>query len=106
MKVYQSRGIDHFIVTDVRFSNEVEYIKRSGGVLIYINAPQRNYNRLSRESHGDPNIIAKLANHISECDLDKLPHNYFDAIISNDPCDEHLLQESFENINNILSHYL
>lgn len=104
MKVYKSRGIEHFILTDVRFFNELEYIKKSGGILIYINAPQRNYNRLYQESNGDPNTIAKLSNHISECDLDKLPQNSFDIIVHNDL--EHLLQDSFQNINNLLSKYL
>jgi dephospho-CoA kinase len=101
MKVYKSRGINHFILNDVRFLNEVEYIKKSGGLLIYINAPQRNYNRLYRESNGDPDIIAKLSNHISECDLDTLPYNYFDIVVHNDL--HHLLQDSFQNIYNILS---
>jgi hypothetical protein len=103
MKVYKSRGVEHFILSDVRFFNEVEYIKKSDGILIYINAPQRNYDRLYRESKGDPNIIEKLSNHISECDLDRLPHNYFDIVIPNDILDHHLLQESFQKINNILS---
>lgn len=104
MKVYKSRGVKHFILTDVRFSNEVEYIKRSGGILIYVKAPQRNYNRLFRESDGDPHIIEKLSNHISECDLDTLPEDCFDTIILNDG--EDLLKESFQKITNILSPYL
>ena len=108
MKVYKSRGVEHFILTDIRFTNEVEYIKKSGGVLIYINAPKRNYNRLFRESNGDPNIIAKLTNHISECDLDTLPRNHFDIVISNDQSDtlQDSFQDSFQSINNILSQYL
>ena len=104
MKVYKSRGVEHFILTDIRFTNEVEYIKKSGGMLIYINAPDRNYNRLFRESNGDPNIISQLANHISECELDTLSRNHFDIVISNDPSDT--IQESFQSINNILSQYL
>ena len=55
--VYKSRGIEHFICTDVRFKNELEYIKKSGGIVIKIDAPERNYLRLYRESEGNRIIL-------------------------------------------------
>lgn len=98
MRVYKSRGVEHFILTDVRFQNEVDYIKKSGGILIYINAPQRNYARLSSETNGDPILIHQLANHISECDLDNLPHQSFDLIIQNDTQSLQEIQQQFLHI--------
>lgn len=95
MSVYKSRGIDHFIVTDVRFQNEVEYIKQSGGILIRIDAPKRNYQRLFTESNGDLDVLQKLSSHISECNLDNLSNDNYDLIIPNDIGEESLLQESY-----------
>jgi hypothetical protein len=60
----------HLLVTDLRFPNEYEEIKKRGGIVIRINRP----------------ITTKLtnlnsSNHISECALDN--HN-FDYVINND----------------------
>jgi hypothetical protein len=84
IKVHESRGIQNFICTDVRFSNEFEYIKKRGGIVIRIDAPQRNMERLLSESLGDINILETLKKHRSECDLDNLSDNNFDLIIKND----------------------
>lgn len=103
MSVYKSRGIDHFIVTDVRFKNEVDYIKRSGGILIRIDAPKRNYQRLLTESNGDLDVLQKLSSHISECNLDNLSNDNYDLIIKNDIGQESLLQESYLNFKTLIS---
>lgn len=81
--VYKSRGIEHFICTDVRFKNELEYIKKSGGIVIKIDAPERNYLRLYRESEGNRIIMEMLRSHKSECDLDTLSENNFDVVVNN-----------------------
>ena len=103
MSVYKSRGIDHFIVTDVRFQNEVEYIKQSGGILIRIDAPKRNYQRLFTESNGDLDVLQKLSSHISECNLDNLPNDNYDLIIKNDLGQESLLSESYSKFKTLMS---
>ena len=41
MKVFNSRGVGLFIISDVRFQNEVDWIKKLGGTVIKINAPKR-----------------------------------------------------------------
>jgi hypothetical protein len=84
VNVYNSRGITDFICSDVRFVNEIEYIKRKGGIIIKIDAPKRNLERLLQESRGDPEILNKLKNHISECELDNLSNDNYDLIIKND----------------------
>lgn len=84
VNVYKSRGVQDFICTDVRFINEVNYIRNGGGIIIRIDAPKRNLDRLLRESCGDLETLNVLKNHVSECDLDILSDNDFDLIIQND----------------------
>jgi dephospho-CoA kinase len=84
IKVHESRGTRNFICTDVRFLNEFDYIKKRGGIVIRIDAPQRNMERLLSESDGDSNILKSLQKHRSECDLDNLTDNHFDLVIKND----------------------
>ena len=79
-ELYMARGIDHIIITDVRFKNEYEFIKSMNGVIIRIDAPNRNEKRLRKESNNKEQYDA-LANHISETELDSM---IFDHIINND----------------------
>lgn len=83
-KIFSGRGIDHFVVCDVRFQNEVEYIKSRNGIVIKIDAPTRNNVRLLQESKGDKIIYDKIRSHESECNLDGLNDNDFDIIVNND----------------------
>lgn len=83
-KIFSGRGIDHFVVCDVRFQNEVDYIRSRNGVLIKVNAPKRNNNRLTQESNGDKTVYDRIKNHESECNLDSLPDSVYDMIINND----------------------
>jgi len=81
MKVYSSRGIKRFIITDVRFKNEVKFIKELNGVIIKIDAPDRNLNKLIQESNGDIEILKLLSNHSSETYIKNFTD--FDFIINN-----------------------
>jgi len=83
-----------FIITDVRFINEADFIKSLNGKIIRVNAINRNINRINQEvqkyliTHQDNkenidinNIKNKLSSHKSETELD----NYnFDFILNND----------------------
>ena len=53
MKVYSSRGIKRFIITDVRFENETYMIKTLGGEIWRIQRPE----------------VGPVNNHISETEL-------------------------------------
>lgn len=77
MEIHKSKGIHTFLITDVRFKNEADYIKRMGGKIIRIEAPERNKDLVACK-----NLDENASNHISETDLD----NYygFDLIIDND----------------------
>lgn len=96
ISVYKSRGIHSFVCPDVRFKNELEYIKSQGGIVIRINAPKRNLQRLEQESGGDKNIKHILQSHISECDLDN--YNDFDLVIDNDNTNLNDYKQKLENI--------
>jgi hypothetical protein len=85
IKVYSERGIKRFMITDVRFPNEVDWIKLKGGKIFRVNAVTRNNNRLNYESKGNKEKYNLIKNHISETALD----NYiFDNIINNDYDDD------------------
>jgi hypothetical protein len=79
---------DVFIISDIRFINEADFIKSLGGSVIRINAPIRNYNKMLEECLKNytketdvNNFIEKIKSHSSETNLD----NYeFDYVINND----------------------
>lgn len=83
-QIFMSRGIDTIITSDVRFRNEMEYIKKQNGIIIKISAPDRNEKRLQQESGGDIKVYNRIKNHQSECDLDNVDNSNFDYIIDND----------------------
>jgi hypothetical protein len=65
-----------FVIEDVRFPNEYEYIRMLDGLLVYIDAPGRNMKRLYDES------TSTSRTHISE---NGLGHLDFDLRLNNDP---------------------
>jgi len=80
--LHQSRGITRFIITDVRFPNEVEYIRNKGGKVFRILAPIRNKLAIKKETEGDIEKMYQISHHISETCLDT--YRKFDAYIDND----------------------
>jgi hypothetical protein len=73
--VYEQWGIARFVVPDVRFPNEVEYIKRKGGKVLRIIAP----NRVA----GSP-LSMEARMHRSETALDDYPPDNYDGLLDND----------------------
>ncbi len=82
---------DIFFITDVRFINELEYVKNMGGIVIRVNADKRNHDKLVQEAlKSNVNIlkeeldefIQKAKSHASETSLDS--YQDFDIIIHND----------------------
>lgn len=84
IKVYKNRGFAAFVIPDVRFQNEVEYIKSQNGIVVKVVAPERSMNRAVRESGGNSELLKQITSHQSECDLDDLDNINFDAVIRND----------------------
>ncbi len=82
---------DIFFITDVRFLNELEYVKSIGGIVIRVNADKRNHDKLVQEAlKSNVNIlkeeldefIQKAKSHASETSLDF--YKDFNIIIQND----------------------
>jgi len=56
MLAYHHRGIQRFIITDVRYENEIEWIKEQGGYVFYITK-----DKLSKDEHISENSITGSA---------------------------------------------
>lgn len=52
MLAYHDRGIERFIITDVRYENEMEWIKEQGGHIFYISR-----DKLGKDNHPSENSI-------------------------------------------------
>lgn len=63
VRVQRLRGVHHFLITDVRFPNELRWLAAAGGAVVRIVAPQRTAARAAREG-GNP------GSHASETALD------------------------------------
>jgi hypothetical protein len=87
MRVHAERGINRFILSDLRFWNEFKTFKDLGATTIRIIAPERNREAILRESKGDKVMFDKISTHPSEIELDK--HiDEFDYVVYNDFKDE------------------
>ena len=82
-------NIDKFIVPDVRFVNEVEAIKRHGGRVFRIVAPERD-----RKSGATPEARA----HPSETSLDAYPLEDYDGLIYNDLKDKDTITNQIKRL--------
>lgn len=88
LQVYNNRNIDVFMISDLRFKNEFDWVRSRGGVVINIKSPERNKQRLMQEANGDIDAYVLLRSHISECDLDNLLEDEYDLVINNDQTDK------------------
>jgi hypothetical protein len=92
---------DVFIITDIRFKNEAEFIKSLGGQLFRINAPTRNLQKINEEALKNTKtseelneFIERIKNHSSETNLDDYKFDYY---INNEP-DNNNVKEEIEKI--------
>ncbi len=83
-QVFAMRGFEAVVCCDVRFKNEIDYIRSYDGLLIRVCSPKRNRKRLNDESKGNPEMLYKLTTHSSECELDQIADDQFDIVINND----------------------
>ena len=79
MKVYHDRGIKRFIISDVRFQNEVDWIKSIGGKVIKINADDRRKKKLLEEVDNNAERIKEIVNHRTEKGLDNVTNYDFEV---------------------------
>lgn len=87
INIHNKRGINVFVVSDVRFKNEYKFVKSYGGLVLKVVARNRNEIRLSNESNGDVELYEKISKHASECDLDDYKNENYDMVILNDTTD-------------------
>lgn len=87
-------GIDKFVITDVRFPNELDFVKDSGGSVFRILAPQR----IAQTS-----LSTEARMHISETALDGLPLHKYDGFIWNELGSEATLEARIMSVFTILN---
>lgn len=83
MRIHAERGIRRFIICDVRFPNELIWIRSLGGVVIRVIAPTRTMLRVRSEARSEEAFTA-IMNHPSESSMDVVPLEHYDAVIYND----------------------
>lgn len=81
---------DDWIISDLRFKNEAEGVKKRDGYLIRINRPVITRTHSTKGSKHDITREA-VSSHPSECDLDD--YNGFNEIITNDGTIEDLINK-------------
>lgn len=80
IKVWKSRGFTTFCITDCRFKNEIDWIKKNGGIVIKIEAPNRSKSKFIQESGNLPD--SQTTKHQSEIELSD--DDSFDFVLNND----------------------
>ncbi len=66
---------DVILICDCRFKNEADWMSNNG-VLIRLNAPDRNKERALKEAGGNKELFDIISNHQSETDLDDYNFKY------------------------------
>jgi hypothetical protein len=96
VQLFSTRGFDNFIIPDVRFENEADFIKKNGGILIKVVAPDRTWEKALQETKGDSEKAKTLLNHSSEKGIS---NEYFDLILDN-------TKDNEKNIESIIAKFL
>ena len=100
IKLLNERGVERFIISDVRFVNEAEWVKKMNGILIKIDAPKRFRIRLEKETNNNKELINQIKNHKSEIMIDE--YKEYDILIKNDLEDKLEIEKIIEKIDKIL----
>jgi hypothetical protein len=101
-KIHESRGIDILLTNDVRFKNEIEYIKAKGGMMIKVIAPDRTEERLRSECKGNEKIYDDIKSHSSECELDDVDDKIYDIIINNKKTDKIEINQMYKKLDEFI----
>jgi dephospho-CoA kinase len=92
IKIYKMRNIKVVIIPDVRYLNEIHYIKQKNGIIVKIDAPYRNYKKMMEENLGNEKDIEQISSHASENELNNIQDSTFDVIIDNNDLDTNILK--------------
>jgi dephospho-CoA kinase len=101
MKVYNERGVENFIITDVRFENEIDFIRDLKGIIIKIVADDRTLEKLLEETKNMENID-KAKNNIINHESEKFISEFYkyDYLINNTYCNKNNIDLNIDNILN------
>ena len=100
IKLLNERGVERFIISDVRFVNEADWVKKINGILIKIDAPKRFKKRLEKETNNNKELINQIKNHKSEIMIDE--YKEYDILIKNDLKDKLKIEKIIEKIDKII----
>jgi len=103
IQLYHERGVERFIITDIRFPNEARWIRKLGGLTFRVNAPKRNERALQEESKGNQEQYQAISQHPSEVGLDE--YEDFDYVLNNDYGQEQQVTREMERIVNELGQH-
>lgn len=80
LQFHSARGINAFIVCDLRFTVEYEYLQSQKAFIVRLDAPDRNMIKLMSEFNNDMAKAQQAMNHASETNLDTVE---FETVIDN-----------------------
>jgi hypothetical protein len=85
--LFETKGFTDFVITDMRFTNEAEFVKNNYGKLIRVESPSQFYSTCNNTTK----------THVSETDLDN--YKEFDLVLLNKKTQEHnqLLETTIKN---------
>ena len=87
-------SLTHVIISDVRFKNELEFLKKKGFRIIRLKVSEEDQIARVKQEYGeDAEKHLNCKNHISEIDLDDVNDDKFDVIIDTST----LSKEEFED---------
>lgn len=87
-----------FCITDVRYENEIEFVKENNGLLVKIDAPNRTKNRQKQEEETRRTETDNLQQHESEKVIRELDNTNYDLIMYNDLDNDLYSKEYFEQL--------
>lgn len=79
--IRQTRDLDHVVVDDMRFVNELERLQQAGWFMVYCAVPNAIRARRLEADYGRP-LTAEERNHPSERSLDQIPATAWDYVLN------------------------
>lgn len=79
--IRQTRDLDHVVVDDVRFVNELERLQAAGWFMVYCAVPNAIRARRLEADYGR-SLTAEERNHPSERSLDQIPATAWDYVLN------------------------
>lgn len=93
--LWRRRGIKHFVISDIRFPNELEFVNSFTDSYVFrVHAPSRNLKRLAEEYSSD--ALPSIQNHPSETSLDNA--SFYCTLDNDNTVSTHFNKQNIRNI--------